>query len=183
MKFKLIFLLISFQFLTSCTSIKPTVVKNKKTQSQKSQTYLPERILVMRPIISGSKYSITVRDVNIGFPLRFHAPIVVADYKITPTKEEFKIFRNTLDRLNVWKWKKKYYSPRTEGWSNRVILKYPDKQVDVKITSKNPENYTKFIEALLKLVNYKKHALNNKEFMSKLNALKRRNKRITSHCI
>ena len=171
-KLNLILLLITCQLIISCASVKPTLAKKKDTRNIQLNTYLPERILVMHPIISGSKHSITVKDVNIGFPLRFHAPIVVADYKTTPTKEEFKKFRNTLDRLKVWNWKKKYYSPRTEGWSNKVVLKYPDKQVVVSITSKNPENYDKFIEALLKLVNYKKHALNNKEFMKKLNALK-----------
>ena len=160
------------QIVVSCSANKQnTVYPSKKVNSQVVQ-YLPERIYVQHPIISGGKHSITVKDINIGFPLRFHAPIVVADYKITPTKNAFIKFRNKIDTLKIWDWKNKYYSNRTEGWTNRVILKYPDKEINVEIVSKNPKNYDKFIKALLELVQYDKNSLNNKEFMKRLKSLK-----------
>ena len=168
MTYKIIFLLFLSSFFISC-STSNTVEVNRNTKP----VYLPERIYLQRyPTISGGKHSIIIKDVNIGSPLRFHAPIVVADYKISPTKDAFIKFRNEIDTLNVWSWKKKYYSNRTEGWANRLILKYPDKEIDVEIVSKNPENFSKFMDALLELVQYKQNSLNEKEFMKRLKALK-----------
>ena len=160
--------IVSLAILSISTGCSSARYNAKNTQV--SDLYMPERIYLERyPTISGSKYNLLVKDVSYGAPLHAHPPVVRANYTIKPNKVAFKNFREKIDKLNVWKWKKSYNSPRTEGWKNRVILIYPDRKLDVSINSRNPENFKPFIEALLQLVEFKSHVISDKEFMKKLN--------------
>lgn len=155
------------------------IIQQKIIQSSKGKhgenNYFPKHIYLQRyPAISGNQYSFSVKQVNRGNVFHRHPPIVVADYKITPTNEALKKFRTTLDNLKIWEWRNKYIINRSEAWSNRIILKYSDKQIDVKLRNKHPKNYSRFHEALMKLIEYDKYSLSRKEFMRKLNSFKKK---------
>jgi len=154
-------------------------IQHQKIQGSKKKyrenNYFPKYIYLQRyPTISGNQHSFRIKQVNSGNIFHWHPPIVVADYKITPTNEALKKFRTALDNLKVWNWRNKYIVNRSETWSNRIILKYPDKQIDVQLRNKYPGNYNKFHDALMKLIEYKKYSLSREEFTRKLNSLKKK---------
>lgn len=151
------------------------VSKSKKANIYKN--YIPKYISIYGPRIVGRNDSFSVKDVAYGGIFRrLPHPIVRADYKITPSEKALRTFRAKLDRINVWKWKKKYYSPRTEAWKSNVSIIYPDKQVTVSMVSKGPGNYNQFVDALLELVEHKKHVISHKEYTKKLQASLKRPK-------
>ncbi len=50
---------------------------------------------------------------------------------ITPSEEAWRDFRQTLDRIGVWKWQKKYVNPQIvdgSGW--RFRIEYSDRRLD-----------------------------------------------------
>ena len=164
-----IFSALFVSLLASCTSVsKPNI------DMPIGSYYLPTKILIDRYRLIGNKDVLNIKTVSYGSVFGgWHAPIVTADYRIKPSKKDWKVFWDTLNRIGVWKWKSKYYSPRTEGWKNKIILIYPNKSLNVSIVSKNPENYTKFLNAVDQLTKYKKNSLTKKQFMEKSHKLKK----------
>lgn len=150
--------------LTSCASA-------YKTNSE--AYYLPSKILINSYRLIGDKNVLNIKTVSYGSFFGRHQPIVNADYKIKPSKEDWKEFWDSLIELGVWQWESKYYSPRTEGWSNKIVLIYPNRSLVVSIVSKNPKNYSQFLGAVDKLTKYKENSLTKKQFMEKLNKQKK----------
>ncbi len=174
---KSLFLLLVLSLLISCSSTHKSngniAIKNRVTETE----YLPSKIFIDNYRLIGNKDVLNIKTVNYGTFFSPHKPpIVSANYKIKPSKEDWKSFWESLNALGVWQWKSKYYSPRTEGWVNRIVLIYPNKRIDVSIISKNPENYPEFLKAVDKLTKYKQNSLTRKQFMQKLNKQKQHNK-------
>ena len=163
-KFNFVYLTLILSLLTACSSI---------PKSSTETYYLPSKIVIDGYRLIGNKDILNIKTVSYGSFFGRHAPIVNADYRIKPSKKDWKIFWEALNKIGVWKWKNKYYSPRTEGWKNKIIIIYPNKSLNVSIVSKNPENYTAFINAVNQLTKYKENSLTKKQFMGKLHKLKK----------
>jgi len=152
-----------------------------KQNNKETMHYVPLYISMSNPRIIATHNLFIVKDVSHGGWFRHHRPIVIADYKIVPSKKALKKFRLTLDRIGVWKWKKKYYSPRTEGWRNNISIIYPDKKVKVNIISKYPGHYNEFVDAILELVQFKKYARSSTDVQKILQDSRKVKKRMIHH--
>src|SRR5436190_21477839 len=71
--------------------------------------------------------------------------------KITPTEDQWKDLRRSLDRCSAWRWKKDYNVLMMDGWAWKLDLQYSDRRLESEGANNGPRSLDDVLSAFERL--------------------------------